>query len=111
MGIFRGIVAGFLLVCAVGHSASAGPIIMPAGSTVWMKFEASVAPDADGDDAAGSNRAGPTPLNGIPLTTVTNNNPGFATGYAEIMPDRVRTFLASDYGAFMYASFQDTYTV
>jgi hypothetical protein len=34
------------------------------------------------------------------------------TGFAEILPDRVRTYIRSGEGsAFMYASFQDTYTV
>ena len=111
MGTFRGMVAGFLLVCVVGQSASAGPILIPPGSTVWMKFESSVAPVADGNDAAGSNLPGQAPPNGIPLTTVTNSNPGYATGYAEIMPSTVRTFLQANFTSFMHASFQDTYTV
>jgi hypothetical protein len=111
MGTFRGMVAGFLLVCAVGQSASAGPILMPAGSTVWMKFESSVAPAADGNDAAGSNLPGQAPPNGIPMTTVTNSNPGYASGYAEIMPNSVRTFLQANFTSFLHASFQDTYTV
>ena len=111
MGTFRGMVAGFLLVCVVGQSASAGPILIPPGSTVWMKFESSVAPVADGNDAAGSNLPGQAPPNGIPLTTITNSNPGYASGYSEIMPNTTRTFLQGNFTSFIHASFQDTYTV
>ena len=111
MGLFRGIVAGLLLVGAIGRSASAGPINMPAGSTVWMKFESSVAPAADGNDAAGSNLPGLAPPNGIPETTITNSFPGYAIGFAEIMPTTVRTFLRANFTSFIHASFQDTYTV
>jgi hypothetical protein len=84
---------------------------MPAGSTVWMHFEASACPDADGDDCIGSNLPGVAPPNGIPLTTITNTSGQFATGYAEVLPDRVRTFASGNFTAFMRASFQDTYTV
>jgi hypothetical protein len=104
----HGLTGAFL--AAVIISAQAQAITMPSGSKVWMKFEASVCPDADGDDCAGSNRAGPTPQNGIPTTTVTGGDMS-ATGFAEILPDRVRTFISSNFSAFMHASFEDTYTV
>ena len=92
------------------RSASAGQILMPVGSTVWMKFDASVCPDEDLDDCAGSNLPGVAPPNGIPTHTRSNAN-GSATGYAEILPDRVRTYIVSNIGAVMNASFQDTYMV
>lgn len=112
-GIARGIGA-LLLAAALGAAAgpvAAAPIAMPAGSTVWMHFEASACPDADGDDCIGSNLPGIAPPNGIPLTTITNTSSQFATGYAEVLPDRVRTFASGNFTAFMRASFQDTYTV
>src|SRR5687768_16110330 len=109
MGTFRGIVAGFLLVCVVGQAASAGPIFMPAGSTVWMEFSSSLAPLADGNNVAGSNQPGVAPPNGIPSATVTSGGLS-ASGYAEILPDRVRTYTVG-FSQFMHASFQDTYTV
>ena len=102
-----------LIVTGIG-SASAAEILMPAGSTVWMKWDAAVAPDEDFDDAAGSNLPGIAPPNGIPSTTIfgTGNLAGLsATGYAEILPDRVRTYIRSEVGCAMNASFQDTYTV
>ncbi len=92
------------------RSALAAEILMPVGSTVWMKFDASVCPDEDLDDCAGSNLPGVAPPNGIPTHTRSNAN-GSATGYAEILPDRVRTYIVSNIGAVMNASFQDTYTV
>ena len=98
-----------LIVAGIG-SASAAPINMPAGSTVWMKWDAGVAPDADFDDAAGSNLPGIAPPNGIPTTTITDGTRS-ATGYAEILPDRVRTYIVSIGSCVMNASFQDTYTV
>ena len=63
MGTARFAVVGFLLAASVGlQSARAAEILMPAGSKVWMKWDASVAPDADLDDAAGSTcRALPRP--------------------------------------------------
>jgi len=102
-------VAAALALAAQG--AHAAPIAMPAGSTVWMHFEASACPDADGDDCIGSNLPGIAPPNGIPLTTITNASSQFATGYAEVLPDRVRTLANGNFTAFMRASFQDTYTV
>src|SRR3954451_22267978 len=96
---------GFLLGACVGlPSASAAEIIMPAGSTVWMKWDASVAPDADFDDAAGSNLPGIAPPNGIPTKTITDGTSS-ATGYAEILPDRVRTYIVSNISCIMNASF------
>src|SRR5215203_4382650 len=111
MDTSRFIVFEFILVASVGlQSASAEEILMPAGSTVWMKFDAAACPDADFDDCAGSNLAGVAPPNGIPNHFVTDGV-STATGYAEILPDRVRTYIISNTSAVMNASFQDTYTV
>ena len=111
MGTSRFAVLGCLFVVSVGlQSASAAEILMPAGSTVWMKWDATVAPDADFDDAAGSNLPGIAPPNGIPTTTITDGTTS-ATGYAEILPNRIRTYIVSQLGAAMNASFKDTYTV
>jgi hypothetical protein len=116
-GIARGFASGIgalLLALALGAAAGpaqAAPIAMPAGSTVWMHFEASACPDADGDDCVGSNLPGVAPPNGIPLTTITNTSGQHATGYAEVLPDRVRTLVNGNFTAFLRASFQDTYTV
>lgn len=92
------------------RSASAAEILMPAGSTVWMKFDATAGPDADFDDVAGSNLPGIAPPNGIPMTFVSDGT-NSASGYAEILPDRIRTYIVSNAGAVMNASFEDTYTV
>ncbi|MEX2309231.1 MAG: hypothetical protein WD738_16645 [Pirellulales bacterium] len=107
------IVLGVLLAAAAALQPSyAAPIFMPAGSTVWMKMESNSCPFADGNDCAGSNQAGINPPNGIPLSTFGGLPTSFpVTGYAEILPDRVRTFLSGRSGSFMWASFQDTYTV
>lgn len=107
-----GVVAA-IAVSVSGPTPSLGePIFMPLGSTVWMKFEANACPDADGDDCAGSNQLGLAPPNGIPLTTIGPNAQSLiATGYAEILPDRVRTLISGNSAAFMWASFVDTYTV
>jgi hypothetical protein len=51
-------------------------------------------PDADLDDAAGSNLPGIAPPNGIPLTTISDGT-NSATGYAEILPNRIRTYILS----------------
>jgi hypothetical protein len=83
---------------------------MPAGSTVWMKGDAGIAPDADLDDFVGSNLPGIAPPNGIPTTTITGTGT-YATGFAEILPDRIRTFISSGLSVVMHASFVDTYTV
>jgi len=96
----------------VARTSYADPIPMPAGSTVWMHFEASACPDADGDDCVGSNLPGTAPPNGIPLTTFTDVSlTHSATAYAEVLPDRVRTLGRGRYTSAMRASFQDTYTV
>lgn len=112
MRLSRCALIGFALVVATFciRSASAAEILMPVGSTVWMKFDASVCPDEDLDDCAGSNLPGVAPPNGIPTHT-RSNGIGSATGYAEILPDRVRTYIVSNIGAVMNASFQDSYTV
>ena len=91
---------------------------MPAGSKVWMKFEGSACPINDSEDCAGSNQAGPNPPNGIPMGTFSDSNAS-TTIYAEILPDRIRTFARGNAMAgmhlggsgFMHASFEDTYTV
>ncbi len=87
--------------------ASAGPILMPAGSDVWMLWESNLAPLADENHVQGSNLPGPAPPNGIPLRTFSS----FATGFAEVLPDRVRAFNSSNTASFMWASMNDTYTV
>lgn len=111
MGTSRFAIFGFLLVTSIGlRSASADPINMPAGSTVWMKWDSGVAPVADLADAAGSNLPGIAPPNGIPTKTITDGT-NSATGFAEILPDRVRTYIVSNISSTMNASFQDTYTV
>jgi hypothetical protein len=99
-----------VLAGAAAQSASAAPIGMPAGSTVWMHYEASVCPDADGDDCVGSNLPGLAPPNGIPTTVFTDGSTS-ATVFAEILPDQVRTFNRARLTALLKASFQDTYTV
>src|SRR6187402_2346617 len=111
MAISRWLALGSLFAACIGwQSVSAAPINMPVGSTVWMKFDATACPDADFDDCAGSNLAGVAPPNGIPTHFVTDGT-NSATGYAEILPDRIRTYIVSNAGAVMNASFQDTYTV
>jgi hypothetical protein len=119
MTISRWVVLSALIGVAIGwQSASGAGIGMPAGSKVWMKFEGSACPVADLDDCAGSNQAGPNPPNGIPLGTFSDSNAS-TTVYAEILPDRIRTFTRGNAVAgmhnggsgFMHASFEDTYTV
>lgn len=110
MGTLR-LVFGFLFTACVGwQSASAAPIYMPPGSTVWMKAIAGIAPDADIDAFAGSNLPGDAPPNGIPFTTITGSGT-YATGFAEILPTRIRMYGSSGLSIHMFASFQDTYTV
>jgi hypothetical protein len=112
------VLSSLIAVSISWQSTPAAPIGMPAGSKVWMKFEGGACPDADGDDCAGSNRAGPNPPNGIPMSTFSGST-GLITGYAEILPDRIRTLNRGDAVAgvhgggsgFMHASFEDTYTV
>jgi hypothetical protein len=90
--------------------AEAGTIIMPGGSTVWMKMNSTACWNgvtAGADDCAASNQKGPS--NGIPLSTFSNGTIT-ATTSAEVLPDQVRTFL-SGRSAFLYVSMLDTYTV
>jgi hypothetical protein len=75
-----------------------------------MHYEASVCPDADGDDCIGNDLPGLAPPNGIPLTTFTDGTAS-ATVYAEILPSQVRTFNRARLTALLKASFQDSYTV
>jgi hypothetical protein len=99
-----------LVLLTAWQSAVAAPIFMPPGSTVWMKLTSNACDDADLDNCAGSNQPGPAPPNGIPLANFGNPlNP--AAGFAEVLPDRVRSFIAGGSGTFIYASFEDTYTV
>jgi hypothetical protein len=83
---------------------------MPAGSKVWVKFEASACPDDDGDDCAGSNQAGPNPPNGILLSTFGGGG-NSATAFAEILPGRIRLYSSGAFATFMHASYEDTFTV
>lgn len=110
--IARGVVGALVaaLVGGLAEGAHAAPIGMPAGSTVWMHVEASACPDEDGDDCIGSNLPGMAPPNGIPLTTFADGGQ-YATVYAEVLPDRVRTFLQNRFSSTVRASFEDTYTV
>jgi hypothetical protein len=119
MTISHSVILGSLIAAAISwQSASGAGIGMPAGSKVWMKFEGSACPDADSQDCAGSNQAGPNPPNGIPMGTFSDSNAS-TTIYAEILPDRIRTFARGNAIAgmhlggsgFMHASFEDTYTV
>jgi hypothetical protein len=92
--------------------AEAATIIMPSGSTVWMKMNSTACWDgvtAGADDCAASNQKGPNPPNGIPASTFSNGTIS-ATTSAEVLPDQVRTFLAGR-SAFLYVSIEDTYTV
>src|ERR1700741_2688531 len=91
MTISHSVILGSLIAAAISwQSASGAGIGMPAGSKVWMKFEGNACPVANGNDCAGSNQAGPNPPNGIPMSTFSASN-GSITGYAEILPDRIRT--------------------
>ena len=109
------VLPGFLL-CAWGlwQPAAAELVVMPAGSSAWMKLESNVCPDVDRDACVGSNLAGPTPAGGIGLSTFFETTPGrtgSVTGFAEILPDRIRTFASSRSTTFLRASFEDRYTV
>lgn len=108
----RIILLGSLLAASIGwQSPWAAAIDMPAGSTVWMKFEGAAGPASDGGDIAGSNHPGLAPPNGLNMVSATDAH-GTATGYAEILPGSIRTFIyGTGSSAFMGASFQDTYTV
>ena len=102
---------GIAVAAAWTGRASAAPIAMPAGSTVWIHYEAGACPDADGDDCVGSNLIGVAPPNGIPMTTFPY--PGYdPIAYAEVLPDQVRSLASvKNAGAFLRCSFEDTYTV
>ena len=104
-------VLGCALVAIIGSQPAWGHILMPAGSKVWMEFKGSSGADSNDDDIAGSNLPGVAPPNGIPLITASDVN-GSVTGFAEILPNRVRTWMRGlGSSGFMHASFQDTYTV
>jgi hypothetical protein len=95
--------------CLMAAGAQAATINMPAGSTVWMEMRANAC--GAGGDCIGSNQPGPNPLNGIPSSSFTGGiGPQTVTGSAEINPGQIRTFLSGQ-NAFMFASFEDTYTV
>ena len=113
MSVSRWVVLASLLIASVAwQTASGAPVFIPPGSTVWMKMQshACSATSLDVADCAGSNQPGGAPPNGIPTTTFVDGLE-FATGFAEILPNRVRIFTRSNVSAFMFASFQDTYTV
>jgi hypothetical protein len=111
MAVSRWVVLGALAGVSLGSiSTIATAIDMPAGSKVWMKFEASQCPDADGDDCMGSNQAGPNPPLGLPLTTFGSGS-NTATGYGEILPGQIHIFSRGVNSNFLHASFEDSYTV
>jgi hypothetical protein len=113
MSSSRCVALGCLMGVAIGwQSASGAPIDMPAGSKVWMKFDAAVCPDGDLDDCIASNQAGPNPPNGIPLSTFgSGGSLGTATGFAEILPGAIRIYSRGEFSNFLHASYEDTYTV
>jgi hypothetical protein len=99
--------------------AEAATIIMPEGSTVWMKMNSSSLPLHGGgcwdgvtggtDDCIASNQKGPNPPNGIPTSTFGSGD-GRVTTSAEVLPDRIRGFLAGR-SSQLAISFEDTYTI
>ena len=99
--------------------AEAATIIMPEGSTVWMKMNSSSLPQNGGgcwdgvtagaDDCVASNQPGPNPANGIPTTTFGSGD-GSVTTSAEVLPDLFRGYL-SGRSSQLTMSFEDTYTV
>jgi len=100
-GIFSGMAA-----------AEAATIIMPSGSTVWMKMNSTACWNgvtAGADDCIASNKPGPNPPNGIPTSSFTNGTIS-ATTSAQVLPDQVRSFLAGR-SAQLTVSMEDTYTV
>jgi hypothetical protein len=104
------LLASFLAIVVSG-AARATPVGMPAGSTVWMEWDSNAC-DSDGDsDCIGSNQPGPNPPNGIPLTTFSESNGTWGTGFAEVQPDQVRSFISGYGGGFIWISMLDTYTV
>jgi hypothetical protein len=110
---------GFVLAASAAMAASlslatpsfGAPIFMPLGSNVWMKWESNGCPFADGGDCVGSTQPGLAPPNGIPLTTIVDGTGRSTTGFAEILPDQVRTFVSGNTATSIHASFFDTYTV
>jgi hypothetical protein len=99
--------------------AEAATILMPSGSTVWMKMNSSVLPQHGGscwngvtggaDDCVASNQAGPNPANGIPTTSF-GSGQGTVTTSAEVLPDQMRGFL-NGRSSQLTISLEDTYTV
>ena len=97
--------------------AEAATILMPSGSTVWMKMNSSVLAQHGGscwdgatggaDDCVASNQAGPG--NGIPTTTF-GSGQGTVTTSAEVLPDQIRGYLKGR-SSQLTISLQDTYTV
>ena len=97
-------------IITVTETAWAVPVTMPAGSTVWMEFDSNACGTAPGEgECLGSNQPGPNPPNGIPYSTFGSGS--VASGMAEVLPDRVRSYLSGNTGSFMYISMLDAYTV
>jgi len=113
MSVLRGVTLALVIGVLIGGKSAVGaPIGMPAGSKVWMKFDAAVCPDGDLDDCIASNQAGPNPPNGIPATTFDSGGSlGTATGFAEILPGAIRIYSRGEFSNFLHASYEDTYTV
>jgi hypothetical protein len=113
MSVLRGITLALVIGVLIGGKSAVGaPIGMPAGSKVWMKFDAAVCPDGDLDDCIASNQAGPNPPNGIPLSTFgSGDSLGTATGFAEILPGAIRIYSRGEFSNFLHASYEDTYTL
>ena len=108
---YRALLLASFLAVAVSDAARATPVTMPAGSPVWMELRSNAC-DSDGDaDCLGSNQAGPNPPNGIPLSTFSESNGTWVTGFGEVQPDQVRSLLSGYTGSFMWISMLDTYTV
>ena len=102
--------AGFVaFVLALAPSGTAWAAVMPAGSRAWMVYRYQN-PDGTATNVT-SNTPGPNPPNGIPTTTFVNSNGTHGTGWAEMFPDRMRSFLSGYGPGFMYMSMFDTYTV
>jgi hypothetical protein len=91
--------------------AEAATILMPAGSTVWMKTTSSTTcwptGAAGADDCIASNQLGAG--NGIPNSTFTSGDNTTVT-QAEVLPDQIRGFV-SGRSSVLTMSFEDTYTV
>lgn len=89
----------------VAFSSSAWAAVMPAGSHAWMVWT------ANNSVPGTSNSVGPNPPNGIPLTSFSNSNGTHGAASAEILPDRMRSFLSGYSPGFVYQSMWDIYTV